>query len=89
MTPIKSPLLKNKYAFEKQLTTTEYRNIRQLRVIVYKETFPLLYKPSKTTTVRVSRKNDIETMTLFNNGIYEVSERENSIYFGSMKVPLE
>lgn len=53
MTPIKSPLLKNKYAFEKQLTTTEYRNIRQLRVIVYKETFPLLYKPSKTTTVRV------------------------------------
>lgn len=40
LTPIEDSSLKEKYAFEKQLTTTEYRDIRQLRVIIYKEVFP-------------------------------------------------
>lgn len=87
--PVEHPSVKENYAFERQLTTTEYRDIRQLRVIVYKEELPLLYKTSRTTTERVSEKHEIETITLFNKASYEVSEDGKTISFGSMKVPLK
>lgn len=88
LTPIQHPEVQEHYIFEKYVTPTEYKDMKQLSVIIYKEQFPLLYKHVNETTLRVSSEHNRETITRLNDGTYVVNEKENAIYFGVMKVPL-
>ncbi|MFA8440160.1 hypothetical protein [Pueribacillus sp. YX66] len=86
--PVEHPSIKGNYVFNKQLTTTEYQDVMQLRVTVYKEVFPLLYEFNYTATERFS-KSEVETITLFKEGNYEVSEDGGLMSFGSFVVSLK
>lgn len=56
--------------------------------MVYKESYPLLYKAANSTTESVS-DDDTETITLFNKADYKISNDEKTLSYGKVKISLE
>lgn len=86
--PISDPSLNGNYAIHQYLYPT-YKDTLTLKVTVYKESYPLLYKAINTTTESVSSRDDKETITLFNKAAYQISDDGKTLSYGKMSISLE
>ncbi len=86
---INNPSLKDNYAISQNLTDSASPEKFVISVRVYKEVYPLLYKYHGMEMELVSRKEDAETISLFNKKIYTISEDGKTLSYGKLIVPLE
>ncbi|MBD8005456.1 hypothetical protein [Bacillus norwichensis] len=86
---INNPSLKDNYAISQNLTDSASPEKFVISVRVYKEVYPLLYKYHGMEMELVSRKEDAETISLFNKKMYTISEDGKTLSYGKLIVPLE
>jgi len=86
---INSPLLKDNYAISQDITDSASPEKHIISISVYKEIYPLLYKHHGMEMKLVSRKEDAETISLFNKKIYTISEDGKTLSYGKLIIPLE
>jgi len=88
LSPIESPTLTGKYA------VAQYSNLNDsgekiLRIEVYKQQYPLLYKLAAEESEVFSEKDDQETIELFEKNYYKFNEDKKSLTYGKMKILLK
>lgn len=86
--PIESSSLKGNYAIYKY-SNPAANNGTTLVATIYKEHYPLLYKAVEETWEDYSREIDKETVTLFKEDVYEISDDGKNISYGKFKIPIE
>ena len=88
LSPIESPSLTGKYAVAHYSNRNDSGE-KILRIEVYKQQYPLLYKLEAEESEVFSVKDDYETIDLFEKNLYKFNEDKNSLSYGKMKVQLK
>ena len=86
--PIEDTSLNENYAINKFLYP-EHTGETILVATIYKEHYPLLYKAVEEARETFIESADMETIRLFRDGEYNVSDDGKTLSYGKFKVTLE
>lgn len=88
LTLIEDTSLKGNYVIHKYSYPSS-NDETTLVATVYKESYPLLYKETDKVRGVYFDEKDIETITLFNENHYAISDDGKIMFYGAFKVPMD